>query len=86
VNIADNFEDVDAFYARLVTIHESLDDDESEQFNLALILILANHIGEAAALEELLRLAEDSLRDESGGDGDDGDGDDGDGGNDGDGD
>jgi len=43
VNIADNFEDVDAFYARLVTIHESLDDDESEQFNLALILILANH-------------------------------------------
>jgi len=78
VNIADNFEDVDAFYARLVTIHESLDDDESEQFNLALILILANHIGEAAALEELLRLAEDSLRDESGGDGE-GDGDDGDG-------
>lgn len=86
MNIADNFEDADAFYARLVTIHESLDDAQSEQFNLALILFLANHIGEAAALEELLRLAEDSLRDESGGDGDDGDGDDGDGGNDGDGD
>jgi len=75
VNIADNFEDADAFYARLVTIHESLDDDESEQFNLALILILANHIGEAATLNDYLQRALESLRD---GDGDvvgDGDGD-----------
>jgi len=67
VNIADNFEDADAFYARLVTIHESLDDDESEKFNLALILFLANHIGEAAALDGCLQRALESLRD---GDGD----------------
>jgi len=81
VNIADNFEDADAFYARLVTIHESLDDAQSEQFNLALILFLANHIGDAATLDGYLQRALESLRDESGGDGDDGDG-----GNDGDGD
>jgi len=65
MNIADNFEDADAFYARLVAIHESLDDAQSEQFNLALILFLANHIGNAAALDELMNLATESLREEA---------------------
>lgn len=65
MNIADNFEDADAFYARLVAIHESLDDAQSEQFNLALILFLANHIGDAAALDELMNLAAESLREEA---------------------
>lgn len=65
MNIADNFEDADAFYARLVTIHESLDDAQSEQFNLALILFLANHIGDAATLDALMRRAAESLRDEA---------------------
>jgi len=71
MNIKDNFEDADAFYARLVAIHESLDDAQSERFNLALILFLANHIGEAATLDGYLERALESLRD---GDGD-GDGD-----------
>lgn len=76
MNIADNFEDADAFYARLVSIHESLDENQVERFNLALILMLANHIGDAAKLDELLRLAEDSLRDDAAaGDGTDADAD-----------
>lgn len=65
MNIADNFEDADAFYARLVTIHESLDDAQSEQFNLALILFLANHIGDAATLDALMHRAAESLRDDA---------------------
>lgn len=65
MNIADNFEDADAFYARLVTIHEALDDAQSERFNWALVLFLANHIGDAATLEALLSRAAESLRDEA---------------------
>lgn len=76
MNIADNFEDADAFYAGLVSIHESLDENQVERFNLALILMLANHIGDAAKLDELLRLAEDALRDDAAaGDGDNADAD-----------
>lgn len=67
MSIKDNFEDADAFYARLVAIHESLDDEQSERFNLALILFLANHIGDAAALDKLLRLAQEALRDDAAG-------------------
>lgn len=61
MSLANNFDDADAFYERLVAIHESLDDEQSERFNLSLILMLANHIGDAAALADLMDQARQSV-------------------------
>ncbi|MDD9874898.1 MAG: DUF2783 domain-containing protein [Gammaproteobacteria bacterium] len=58
MSLANNFDDADAFYERLVAVHESLDDEQSDQFNLSLILMLANHIGDAATLADLMDKAE----------------------------
>ncbi|KNG92336.1 DUF2783 domain-containing protein [Pseudaestuariivita atlantica] len=47
----------DDFYAALLRAHEGLDADETHALNARLILILANHIGDLATLEEALALA-----------------------------
>ena len=49
----------DDFYARLIAIHDGLDDDQSAALNARLILILANHIGNKATLEQALGAARD---------------------------
>ncbi len=46
--------DPDGFYARLIDLHEGLSREESEKLNAKLILLLANHIGDDAVLEEAL--------------------------------
>ena len=54
---APNLEDPDGFYAAYVAAHEGLPEAASERLNARLVLILANHVGERAVLEEALRLA-----------------------------
>ncbi len=52
-----NITDADGFYARLLAAHQGLSEAESQRLNARLVLILANHVGDDAALEEALKLA-----------------------------
>ncbi|SET26345.1 DUF2783 domain-containing protein [Oceanicella actignis] len=52
-----NIADPDGFYARLLEAHRGLSEDESHALNARLVLILANHIGDEAVLDEALALA-----------------------------
>lgn len=52
-----NFSDPDAFYAALTELHRERSDEESERINARLILLLANHVGNQAVLEEALHIA-----------------------------
>ncbi|MDQ2066484.1 DUF2783 domain-containing protein [Xinfangfangia sp. CPCC 101601] len=54
-----NIADPDGFYARLLATHKGLSEGQSHALNARLVLILANHIGEAAALEAAMVLARD---------------------------
>lgn len=56
---APNIADVDGFYARLLATHRGLTEAESAALNARLILILANHVGDATVLEQALALARD---------------------------
>jgi hypothetical protein len=47
----------DAFYERLIDTHRGLSDEQSRLLNARLILLLANHIGELAVLEQALAAA-----------------------------
>lgn len=54
-----NIADADGFYARLLATHRGLTEAESHALNARLVLILANHVGEADVLEAALALARD---------------------------
>lgn len=47
----------DDFYARLLAAHEGLSKEDSDALNARLVLILSNHIGDSAVLEQALDLA-----------------------------
>ncbi len=49
----------DESYARLVHMHEGMDESSSHALNARLILILMNHIGNDAVLAEAMALALD---------------------------
>jgi hypothetical protein len=51
----------DDFYEALIRAHQGLSDAESHTLNARLVLILANHIGDSAVLQEALALACRSL-------------------------
>jgi Protein of unknown function (DUF2783) len=51
----------DDFYEALIRAHEGLSDAQSHTLNARLVLILANHIGDLEALEELIALARRSI-------------------------
>ena len=51
------FQDGDAFYAMLVETLEKCGDEEGIRLLMRLALILANHIGDKAILEEALALS-----------------------------
>ncbi len=57
LNTQPNIAAPDDFYADLIAAHEGLSDDDSAALNARLILLLANHIGDRAALSEALTLA-----------------------------
>ncbi|RKP51267.1 DUF2783 domain-containing protein [Trinickia fusca] len=49
--------DPDAFYEALIDMHRDLSAEASELVNAKLILLLANHIGDADVLHEAFALA-----------------------------
>lgn len=49
-----NLQDADTFYEQLLNAHEGLSAEQSEQFNLRLILLLANQVGDAAVLRDCI--------------------------------
>ena len=51
----------DDFYQALIDMHRDLTDAESELANAALILLLANHIGDAAVLLEAMSAARERV-------------------------
>lgn len=52
-----NIADPDGFYAKLIDLHDGLAEDESATLNARLLLILANHIGDRAVLDEAMAMA-----------------------------
>jgi hypothetical protein len=51
----------DDFYESLMHAHQGLSEAESHALNARLVLILANHIGDLAVLQDALALARRSL-------------------------
>ena len=51
----------DDIYAELVELHRGLDEAQSRRVNARLILLLANHIGDAEVLREAIRAAREDL-------------------------
>lgn len=52
-----NLPDADGAYAALIAAHQGLSEAESAALNARLILILTNHVGSQAVLDEALALA-----------------------------
>ena len=57
LDTAPNLEAPDDFYERLIAMHRDLDERQSALVNAKLILLLANHIGDAAVLDEAMWIA-----------------------------
>ncbi len=55
------FPDPDRAYRALIEAHRGLSDEESAALNSRLVLILANHIGDQAILQEALAMAKQSM-------------------------
>ncbi|SAK78680.1 hypothetical protein AWB81_03826 [Caballeronia arationis] len=64
LNIETNIADYDGFYERLIDTHNGLSEEESQMVNAKLVLLLANHIGDAEVLIEALALARKSVADD----------------------
>ena len=47
----------DDFYEALIAAHRGLSDEQSTQLNCRLILLMANHIGQAQVLHDALAIA-----------------------------
>lgn len=54
MNVEPNLSRGDEFYAAVVALHDGLDVTESLRLNARIILLLANQIGDARVLEEVL--------------------------------
>ncbi len=57
LNTQPNMASYDDFYEALLTAHQGLETAESHAMNARLVLLLANHIGDAAVLQDALRIA-----------------------------
>ena len=51
----------DDFYEALIDAHRDLSNEQSQEMNAALILLLANHLGDMAVLREALAQARASV-------------------------
>lgn len=51
----------DDFYEALIETHRDLTNEQSQELNAALILLLANHLGDMEVLREALRQARVSV-------------------------
>ncbi len=54
--------DPDGFYARLIELHDGLSIEESQKLNAKMILMLSNHVGDRAVLDEVLDYLESTLK------------------------
>ena len=57
LNVEPNLSRPDDFYESLIAMHRDLAPEQSAKVNARLILLLANHIGDAAVLEQALQAA-----------------------------
>ncbi len=60
LNTQPNLEAPDDFYEALIDVHRELSPAQSQQLNAALILLLANHIGQQTVLKQALKAARDT--------------------------
>lgn len=51
----------DEFYEALIDMHRDLSDEQSQLVNAKLILLLANHIGDAEVLREAMAAAREGI-------------------------
>jgi hypothetical protein len=58
---ASNFSNPDVAYRMIVEAHRSLSDEDSAALDAALVLLLANHIGDLNVLKEALEQAAQTL-------------------------
>jgi len=61
LNLQPNLAAPDEFYEELVEAHRELDAAQSALLNAKLILLLANHIGDARVLSEALAAAREDI-------------------------
>ncbi|HET7525077.1 MAG TPA: DUF2783 domain-containing protein [Burkholderiaceae bacterium] len=61
LNTSPHFEAADAFYEALIEAHRDLSAAQSHELNTKLVLLLANHVGAAAVLNEALAAARTSV-------------------------
>lgn len=55
------FADPDAAYRSIIEAHRGLSDEQSAALNAALVLVLANQVGDQHVLDAALKLAKSSL-------------------------
>jgi hypothetical protein len=58
-----NLEAPDDFYEALIDAHRELSAEQSQMLNAKLVLLLANHVGSTAVLNQALQAARANLRD-----------------------
>lgn len=61
LNTDTNLAAPDDFYEALIDAHRDLSNEQSQEMNAALILLLANHLGDMAVLREALAQARASV-------------------------
>ena len=61
LNTETNLAAPDEFYEALIDLHGDLSDEQSALVNAKLVLLLANHIGDADVLREAMAAARDTL-------------------------
>ena len=61
LNSQPNIAAPDDFYQDLIDLHRDLSDEQSALVNAKLILLLANHVGDAATLRAALAAAREDL-------------------------
>lgn len=57
LNTQPNMASYDDFYEALISAHQGLETGDSHAMNARLVLLLANHIGDLAVLQDALRIA-----------------------------
>ena len=61
LSTSSNFTKPDDAFRAIVEAHRGLSDEQSADFDAALVLILANHIGDLDVLREAIALAKDRM-------------------------
>lgn len=59
LTLTPNFANPDDFYEKLIDTHRGLSDAQSADVNAKLVLLLSNHIGDMAVLEQAMEAARD---------------------------